>query len=253
MNPSPLSPGELAQRAGVTVRTLHHYEALGLLAPLRSGAGHRRYREADVERLLRIVWLRRLGFALERIGPLLAADAAAQQAEMRAHRSALEADARAAAARLQALDRVILDLQPPRSHAMNLQHLTPPRPEPDAPPFADEAQARWGATPQWATAEQRRKARTPADVVAMQAEEAALLRDWAALMQAGAAPDGEAALALVERHRSHIHGWHYPCSREMHAQLATLYTADERFAAHFDRVAAGLAAFVAAGIAAAVQ
>ena len=84
-----LSPADLTRRAGVTVRTLHHYEALGLLSPLRSDAGHRRYREVDVAQLLRIVWLRRFGFALERIGSLLVADAAALQAALREQRAAL--------------------------------------------------------------------------------------------------------------------------------------------------------------------
>lgn len=87
----------------------------------------------------------------------------------------------------------------------------------------------------------------------MNAEEAALLDDWAVLLRAGVAADAAPALALVEAHRSHIDRWHYPCSREMHARLAQLYTGDERFAAHFDRVAPGLAAYLAAGIGAALQ
>jgi hypothetical protein len=82
----------------------------------------------------------------------------------------------------------------------------------------------------------------------MQAEEAALLQDWGRLMQQGELAAGPAALAMVERHRQHIHRWHYACSREMHARLANLYEADERFAAHFDAVAPGLATFVVAGI-----
>lgn len=245
-----LSPGDLAQRAGVTVRTLHHYEALGLLAPARSEAGHRRYREADVEKLLRIVWLRQLGFALDRITTLLAADAAALRSEMQVQREALLAESEAVLSRLAALDRALVDVQQ-LEPTMNLNHLSPPTPEPGAPPFADEARQRWGNTLQWQTSEQRRRARTPADVAAMNAEEAALLADWSALLKSGAAADAAPALALVEAHRSHIDRWHYPCSREMHARLALLYTGDERFAAHFDRVAPGLAAYVAAGIAAA--
>jgi MerR family transcriptional regulator, thiopeptide resistance regulator len=247
-----LTPGQLAQRAGVTVRTLHHYEALGLLAPQRSEAGHRRYREADVAGLRRIVWLRRLGFALDRIGLLLAADADADAAlvAMRAQRDTLEGELVAAAAQLQALDRVLLTLQQ-RRPKMSLHDLAPPLSDPGAAPFADEARARWGSSPQWHHAEARRRARSSGDTAAMQAEEVALLGDWATLLRNGAPADGDAARALVERHRQHLHRWHYPCSREMHAQLAALYTGDARFAAHFDRHAPGLAAFVAAGIVAA--
>jgi DNA-binding transcriptional MerR regulator len=64
--------GNLAQAAGLTVRTLHHWDEIGLLEPAeRSAAGHRRYSPADVARLYRIVTLRRLGLPLEAIGAAL--------------------------------------------------------------------------------------------------------------------------------------------------------------------------------------
>jgi MerR family transcriptional regulator, thiopeptide resistance regulator len=67
--------GELARRTGLTVRTLHHYDEIGLLSPVeRSGGGHRVYGEADVQRLYRIVSLRSLGFPLEAIAAALDAD-----------------------------------------------------------------------------------------------------------------------------------------------------------------------------------
>jgi len=64
--------GELARRTGLTVRTLHHYDEIGLLSPAeRSDGGHRVYDEADVQRLYRIVSLRSLGFPLDAIGQAL--------------------------------------------------------------------------------------------------------------------------------------------------------------------------------------
>jgi DNA-binding transcriptional MerR regulator len=64
--------GELAKLAGVTVRTLHHYDELGLLRPsARTGGGHRLYTAADVERLYRLLALRGLGLPLDEIGALL--------------------------------------------------------------------------------------------------------------------------------------------------------------------------------------
>ena len=64
--------GELAQIAGVSVRTLHHYEAVGLLVPgERTAAGHRLYSETDVRQIYRILVLRRLGFALDDISAAL--------------------------------------------------------------------------------------------------------------------------------------------------------------------------------------
>src|SRR4051794_8943139 len=64
-----MTVGEIASASGLTVRTLHHWDEIGLLQPAeRSAAGHRRYSPADVERLYRIVALRRLGLPLEEIG-----------------------------------------------------------------------------------------------------------------------------------------------------------------------------------------
>jgi MerR family transcriptional regulator, thiopeptide resistance regulator len=64
--------GELARIAGVTVRALHHYDSVGLLQPSeRTHAGHRLYSAADVQRLYKLLALRRVGLPLEEIGPLL--------------------------------------------------------------------------------------------------------------------------------------------------------------------------------------
>jgi DNA-binding transcriptional MerR regulator len=63
-----LRVGELAERAGVSVRTLHHYEAIGLLVPsARTDAGHRRYARSDIARLARIRALTALGFSLDEV------------------------------------------------------------------------------------------------------------------------------------------------------------------------------------------
>jgi DNA-binding transcriptional MerR regulator len=62
---------EFAEMAGVTVRTLHHYDRLGLLRPGRNGSGYRMYRERDLERLEQIVALKFLGLPLAEIRKLL--------------------------------------------------------------------------------------------------------------------------------------------------------------------------------------
>jgi DNA-binding transcriptional MerR regulator len=66
------SVGEVAGFAGVTVRTLHHYDEIGLLVPGgRSHAGHRRYDDADLDRLQQVLFYRELGFPLEEVAALL--------------------------------------------------------------------------------------------------------------------------------------------------------------------------------------
>lgn len=66
-----LKVGDLARRTGITVRTLHHYEAIGLLSPRRTESGHRVYGAEDVIRLQRIMSLRQLGLSLDEIAGCL--------------------------------------------------------------------------------------------------------------------------------------------------------------------------------------
>jgi len=66
------SIGELARASGVTVRTLHYYDQIGLVSPWeRTAAGHRRYVEADIRRLYRVRALCELGLSLEQVAAVL--------------------------------------------------------------------------------------------------------------------------------------------------------------------------------------
>ena len=83
--------GELARRTGLTVRTLHHYDAIGLLSPAgRREGGHRVYGEDDVRRLYRIVSLRSLGFPLGDIAGVLGPDGFEPRAAVEDHLRRLE-------------------------------------------------------------------------------------------------------------------------------------------------------------------
>lgn len=86
--------GQLAGATGVTVRSLHHYDEIGLLVPSErtSGGGHRVYGEADVQRLYRILALRRLGFALSEIESILDSDRPDLRETVRRHLAQVERD-----------------------------------------------------------------------------------------------------------------------------------------------------------------
>ena len=62
---------EAAQLSGVYVKTLHHYDKIGLLVPLKSENGYRTYSQEDLERLQVILYYKYLGFSLEKIAELL--------------------------------------------------------------------------------------------------------------------------------------------------------------------------------------
>src|SRR4051794_26646537 len=85
--------GEVAAATGLTVRTLHHYDEIGLLTPsARSEAGYRLYADDDVRRLYRIAAFRRLGFALDEIGALLDGEGADPRAVIRTQLERLDAE-----------------------------------------------------------------------------------------------------------------------------------------------------------------
>lgn len=85
--------GELAAVTGLTVRTLHHYDEIGLLVPSeRTESGHRVYREADAERLYRICALKSIGMSLAQIAEVLDAESLADA--LTRHLDHLEEEAR---------------------------------------------------------------------------------------------------------------------------------------------------------------
>ncbi len=86
----PLRIQQFAALAGVTVRTLHHYDRVGLLRPRRTPSGYRSYSPADLDRLERIAALKFLGLPLKRIRELLDRDSHALPEALHAQRRALE-------------------------------------------------------------------------------------------------------------------------------------------------------------------
>ena len=91
MDDTAYTVGALAKASDITVRTLHHWDAIGLLVPAeRAGNGYRRYGAADVGRLYRILALRRLGLSLEEIAAALDREGPELEAAVRAHVARVE-------------------------------------------------------------------------------------------------------------------------------------------------------------------
>jgi DNA-binding transcriptional MerR regulator len=92
-----LKIGDVARASGLTVRTLHHYDEIGLLVPsARSDAGYRLYSEADVRRLYRILALRGMGFPLEEIAATLVREGEDPRPAVRRHLERIDAQLRLA-------------------------------------------------------------------------------------------------------------------------------------------------------------
>ncbi len=247
--PSPdyLTVGEVADAAHVSVRTLRHYDDIGLLLPARrTDAGYRLYGPAELERLHQVLLFRELGLALDDIAGLLDRPAADRRRALLTHRTALEQRRRRTDAVIRAVDRAIDALE--RGETVKTDELFDGFEDFDHARFAGEAEERWGETAAWAESERRTKSYGKKDWAAMKLEAEDIMARFADLMAAGADPGSDAARALAEEHRRHIDRWFYPCPPRMHVGLAGMYLADARFIAYFEDRAEGLAEYVAGAI-----
>jgi DNA-binding transcriptional MerR regulator len=237
-----------AALAGVSVRTLHHYEALGLIRPARTdGAGYRLYGPDDLARLQQVLFFRELGFELKAIAPILDDPAFDRARALKTHRTFIEAEARRLQTLLTTLDRTIESID--KETPMEAKHMFDGFDEQERAQLAawqEEARERWGQTDAYRQSAQRTAGYTKADWDRIKAEAKAIDDAFAALMDRD--PADPAVQALVERNRAHIHQFYYDCSPAFMKGLADMWVNDPRFTKNIDKTAPGLAAFKHAAV-----
>jgi DNA-binding transcriptional MerR regulator len=235
--------GQVADEFGVTVRTLHHYDEIGLLRPSeRSRAGYRLYTSADLERLQNIVVYRRLGFALDEIASLLDASGADLEGHLRRQRAAVESQIDELQGLVRAIDRALekqmSGLQLTREEQRELFG------DGYSEDYAVEAQERWGDTDAWKESARRTARYTKADWVQIKAEGEAVLAAFVAAKRSGLPADSEAAMDAAEQHRRHIDERFYSIGPAFHRGLADMYISDPRFTRTYEDLEPGLAEYV---------
>jgi len=234
--------GQVADLFDVTVRTLHHYDEIGLLVPSeRSRAGYRLYTAEDLTRLQQVVVYRRLEMPLEEITTLLdrGEDAADHLRRQRA----------TVMTRLDELRELVSAIDRALERAMNDQPATTEDlKELFGDGFTDEyeqeAQDRWGETDAWKQSRSRTKRYTKADWEQVKQEADAVNAAFVAALHSGAPATSEAAMDAAEQHRRHIHDRFYDLDHTFHRGLADMYVADPRFTKTYEDLAPGLAAYV---------
>jgi DNA-binding transcriptional MerR regulator len=238
------SVGAVAALAHVSVRTLHHYDQIGLLQPSgRSGAGHRRYNAADLRRLRDILFYRELDFGLDQIAAMMADPGVGTDTHLRDQHRML----RERIARNQELLRALEKEMEARKMGLSL---TPEEQfeifgtEKVGGEWAQEARDRWGDTDAYRESQRRTAGYTKQDWVRLKQESDAGLHAFRDAMQAGIPADAADARILAEEHRQFLSRWFYDCGYDMHRGLAEMYIADERFSQVYDAAAPGLARYV---------
>ncbi len=237
------SVGKVAEMAGVTVKTLHHYDEIGLLSATgRSGAGYRVYEDSDIERLQRILFYRELGFTLSEIKTIVDDPDTDAIGHLKRQRRLLSE-------RIERLRRMVAAIDNEmEAEKMDIK-LTPEErlevfgdfvPE----DYEEEAKERWGNTDAYKESQRRVSNYTKNDWLKIKAEEEENSTTFAALFESGAAPDSGEAMDAAEAHRNHITRWFYDCGYDIHKGLGEMYVSDPRFRANYDKHAPGLSEFI---------
>ena len=232
-----LTVGRVAELVGVSVRTLHHWDAIGLVRPGgRSWAGYRLY-DAGTGPIHRVLGTSWSGARGDRADPMIlrrSSRALRCQKDLSPSGSAARGTARA--------------VDDDRETDMTARNSTPLSPEEQArifrhrlgPAYQEEARERWGApTPGSSPPPQRRPRCWQWQEIKDELDEVRPRRR----RPTGASTRQRGGERARERHRATITR-HYDCTHAMQVVLARMYTEDPRFAAHYDQRAEGLAAWL---------
>lgn len=236
--------GEMARRAGVSVRTLRHYDAVGLLAPCEvTQSGYRLYDAAAMARLEQILYFRELGFSLEEIREIMSSPAYEAREAMQRQKELLEMQRKRIDAMIARLDEAMAGMGEPDMEVFDMSEIEKAKKQ-----YAGEAKVRWGETDAYRQSEQRTAKYGKADWQRIQAGMTQLFEGFAAVRDLPA--EDERVQALVRDWQQYITDHFYACTDEILAGLGQMYVCDERFRANIDQSGEGTAACMSRAIAA---
>jgi DNA-binding transcriptional MerR regulator len=237
---------QVAKAAGVSVRALHHYDAIGLLKPAEIGTnGYRYYGRAELLRLQQILFYRELGFALAEIGPLLNDPSFDLLDALRWHRAALARKIERYGDLIQTIDLTIASLE--KDEPMDDNDLYAGIPAETRDRWEREAEAFWGVE---AVRAARNKAASfsKEKLAQIKAEMEAIRKDFGDLFRAGAEPGAEAVQAVTARHFAWVsHSW--TPDADSFRGLGRIYAENPEFRGTYDEDAPGCAEFIAQAMA----
>lgn len=245
---------QLAELSGVSVRTLHHYDEIGLLAPAFVGDnGYRYYGEEELLRLQQILLHRELGFSLREIAALLADPNFNRIAALEAHRVRVEAEAERYRRLVRTIDRTIARLKDSHPGGVMMKHAELYE---GFAPEKQEAYERWlverygDAMKPWI--EKSRDKFTglaEAEQKAVLEQLAAIEQDLAECCRRNVAIDSPALAPVLERHREWVsYMWDRPCPPDAYAGLADLYLSHPDFRARYEQLQTGFCDYLAAAM-----
>lgn len=236
-----LSVSETAGLMGVSIRTLHYYDEIGLLNPSEiSDAGYRFYDDKAIDKLQQILFYRELEFSLKDISDILSNPQYDKRLALKSHRELLLLKKKHIEELLELVDETLggnTMKKPVSSREIEEAKLK----------YSAEAAEKWGKTDAYAESQKRHASYSTEKEIEIAQEAEAIFEEFAKHMDKE--PSAPEVQELVKRWQEHISKHHYPCSDEMLSCLGQMYTADERFTQNLDRFGDGNAKFMSEAIA----
>ncbi len=236
---------EVADMAGVSVRTLHHYDQIGLLKPESvSPAGYRLYTEKDLERLQQILFFKELGFGLQEAKNILDNPGFDRKQALTAHRELLIKKKARLEKIIASVDETIKSIK--GGIQMNNQEMFKvfdmSEIEKHQAKYAAETRQKYGDTDAYKESMQKAAKYTKDDWSRIMSKSNEIYQRIADSMEKG--PSDPEVQEAVAQWRQHITDNFYNCTLEIFRGLGDLYVDDDRFTANIDKVKPGLAKFL---------
>ena len=228
---------EFADFTGVSVRTLHYYDEIGLLMPafVDKTTGYRFYDEKSFLRMQEILFYRELDFSLKRIEEILSSPNYDKSKALKEQKQLLTL-------KKERLERLISAIDSAVKGEMVVKNFDTSNYEATRRKYEQEAKEKWGDTAAYKEYERRGKG---ADATAGLED---IMAEFAAAMKKGFTPDSSESSALAEKLQKYISDNFYTCTKDILKGLGQMYVADERFKNNIDRHAPGTAKFISEAI-----
>ena len=239
---------EFAELTGVSVRTLHYYDEIGLLKPsfVDEQNGYRFYNEASLERMQEILFYREMDFSLRSIGELLASPTYDKQ-------KALAEQKRLLILKKARLERLIIALEEAEKGVITMNAFDNTEYETARQQYEDEVKQRWGTTDAYKESQTKTADYSKDKWNGVLAGMNDIFAEFASCKNCGKRATDEAVQRLVRKLQDYITAHFYHCTDEILAGLGQMYVCDERFKNNIDSHGEGTAEFVSEAIKIATQ
>lgn len=233
---------KLATIAGISVRTLHYYDQVGLLKPSRiKNNGYRYYEESDLLKLQQILFFKELDFPLGEIREILSSPAFDMREALREQRKLIELKKNRLSKLVKTIDETIKKIN--KEIRMDDKDLYGNFSKEEMEKYTEEARLRWGDTTAFKQSEERIKKMGKDGLRKVLEASGKLTVEIAEAMKAEFRPESKEVQKLIARHYEGLRAFYEP-NLEIYRGLANMYVADERFKANYENVSKGLAQFM---------